>query len=321
MRMQDFGVQAMVTGFWRGAMLLLSACLLLAVAACGGSDGDVAVDRGPTTIVIDAKLNGLYWDAQQARLYLTDDDANAIRAWDGDEAFPVAAELPPLGDEQRTTLGQLTRGADGVLYTTRFGFSEYGAIVAAPDAGDAYNLEGPEVERRRIGITPGPGGTLITGWFRGGGAETPSGAISEVQLDGDQASERELVTGLSKPTGVVVVGDHLYVADQSESVVLRYSLTAARVQAAMAADGEVVAQFAADEGPDLMTADEDGVLYLGTGAGKLYAIDPDGAVDTLATGWPGIRGVAWDGDARRLFAAVAPDAGEEQASIRIVPVD
>ena len=49
----------------RGASWTRSACAalatsvaLLALAACGGSDDDV--DRGPTTIELQAKLNGLY---------------------------------------------------------------------------------------------------------------------------------------------------------------------------------------------------------------------------------------------------------------------
>lgn len=303
------------------ALVALFVLPALMLAACGGSDDAVdSADRGPTTLALDARLNGLYWDPAQARLYLTDDDANAIRAWDEEEAFPVVAELPPLDADQRATLGQVTR-VDGVLYTTRFGFSEYGAIVAAPDTGDAYDLDGLDTSRRRIGVTPTAEGTLVTGWFRGGAAGAATGAVSEVLLDGAAASEHELVTGLNKPTGVVVSGDRLYVADQSEGVVLAYSLAAVRAQAATAADGEVVARIPGDDGPDLMTSDADGVLYVGTGAGDLYAVDTDGDLRSLATGWPGIRGLAWDGEAIRLFAAVAPEADGEPASIRILPLD
>lgn len=295
------------------------------VAACGGSDAGAVVDRGPTELPVDARLNGLYWDAPQARLYLTDDGANVVRVWDGDAGFPVFADLPPMQAEQRATLGQITRGADGVLYTTRFGFSAYGAIVAIPGGGAAHDLAGLDVTRRRLGVTPTPDGTLLTGWFLGGAAGNDSGAVSEVTVHADgSAGERDLIRGLNKPTGLVVVGDDLFVADQGQDVLRRYALSELRARAtpAQAADGDVVARFDDGEKPDLMTAGDDGTLYIGGGAGNLYAIGAQGERNTLATGWRGgVRGLAWDGAAGRLFAAVMAADDEERPTVRIVPLD
>ena len=160
---------------------LATSVALLALAACGGSDDDV--DRGPTTIELQAKLNSLYWDARASRLYLTDDDAgvNAIKTWDGDKGFSVVYPLPAMAADQRATLGQLTRGADGNLYATRFGFGSYGTVVVVPPTGSSFNLMGLDGARRRIGITPTADGKLIDGWFRGGGSG-PSGVISELTL-------------------------------------------------------------------------------------------------------------------------------------------
>lgn len=295
-----------------------AAATLLALSACGGD----SVDRGPTTIPVTAKLDGLYWDAAQARLYLTDDDANAIKSWDGGQNFSVAYQLPAMEAGQRTTLGQLTRGADGNLYATRFGFGSYGTVVAAPQAGQAYNLTGLEGTRRRIGITPTADAKLIVGWFRGGNAATPSGVISELTLGaGGQASEKDLVTALSKPAGVTVVGDQLFVADQGTGKLLAYSLTGVRAQPATAESGRVVASFTTTDGLDLMTAATDGTLYFGGSGGTLYAVSPQGAVKTLASGWPGIRGVALDAENKRLFVAVTAPQSGGSASIRIVPLD
>lgn len=308
--------------------LLATAALLLAmvlVVACGGSDDGAVVDRGPTALPVDASLNGLYWDAAQTRLYLTDDNANVVCVWDDGADFPVFADLPPMQAEQRATLGQITRGADGVLYTTRFGFSEYGAIVAVPDNGDAHDLTGLDVTRRRLGITPTPDDTLLTGWFRGGAAGNDSGAVSEVSVRADgSASERDLIVGLNKPTGLALVGDALLVADQSEDVLRRYALSELRARSApaLAADGDVVIRFDDGEKPDLMTAGEDGTLYIGTGAGNLYAISLEDERTPLATDWSGgIRGLAWDGAAGRLFGAVMAADEEDRPTVRIVPLD
>ena len=75
--------------------------------------------------------------------------------------------------------------------------------------------------------------------------------------------------------------------------------------------------------PLLLNPDEgaNGTLYFGTGTGSLYAVDSQGGFKTLATGWPGIRGVAVDNANRRLFAAVGAVQADGPSSIRIVPLD
>lgn len=120
----------------RRALLAGASAALLVLGACGGGDD---VDRGPTTIPVAAKLNGLFWDAQQSRLYLTDDEpvANEIKTWDGGEKFSSAVKLPDMEEGQRTTLGQIARGPGGHLYVTRFGFGSYGTVVVAPKSGAA----------------------------------------------------------------------------------------------------------------------------------------------------------------------------------------
>lgn len=309
------------TSLWARARTLLLAgasAAALALAACGGSDG---VDRGPTTIPVTAKLNGLFWDAQESRLYLTDDDANAVKRWDGDEKFSTVSALPAMEQGQRNTLGQLTRGPGGHLYITRFGFGSYGTVVVLPRSGLAYNLGNLDPTRRRISLIAAPDGKLLTGWFRGGMAGATSGNVSELTLQGGAASERELVSALNKPVGLAVVGDQLYVADQGAAQVLAFSLAAVRAAPATAADGRVVTTFTPADGIDLMTAGSDGSLYVGTNKGTLYRIGADGVTKELVSGWPGIRGLALDADNRRLFAAVAAADEQSPSTIRIVPLD
>lgn len=285
----------------------------VALSACGGGGSDV--DRGPTTLPVAAKLNGLYWDKAESRLYLTDDAANNIRVWDGNQAFPAYAALP-TAPASGATLGQLTRRSDGTFYTTRFGFGTDGAVVAVPKSGTAFNLEGTDPKRRRIGITTAPDGALLDGWFIKGGA----GAVSQLSMNGQQASERELVTGLGKPVGLAVAGDTLYISDQNSGQLLSYSLSKVRAQPAGLADGKLVATFTTLDGIDLMTAAPDGTLFFGGSGGKLFQVNPKGETSVLASGWPKIIGVAYDESNRRLFAAVAAPDASGTASVRIVPV-
>ncbi len=285
----------------------------LSLAACGGSDD---IDRGPTTIAVNAKLNGLYWDAGESRLYLTDDATNTIKVWNGDESFDVQATLPPA-PASGATLGQLTRTSDGTFYTTRFGFGTDGTVVAVPKTGVPFNLSGLEALRRRIGITTTPDGALVDGWFIKGG----TGSISQLAVNGGQGTEQELVRGLGKPVGLAVTGDRLIVTDQNTARVTAYSLTDARVQPLGADSGQVLATFTTLDGLDLMAAASDGTLYMGGSGGTLYQVSTSGAVKTLATGWPAIRGVAVDTANRRLFAAVAGAQTTDPSSIRIVPLD
>ena len=83
----------------------------------------------------------------------------------------------------------------------------------------------------------------------------------------------------------------------------------------------MVAQFTSADSLDLMTAGPDGTLYFGSGTGSLYAVNLQGGFKTLASGWPGIRGVAVDAANQRLFVAVTAEKADGPASIRIVPID
>ncbi len=288
---------------------------LVGLSACGGGSDTVA-DRGPTTLPVSAALNGLFWDKGDTRLFLTDEAANAIRVWDGAKAFPQHAALPPA-PASGGSLGQLTRTADGTLYVTRFGFGTDGAVVAVPKTGAAFNLGGTDSLRRRIGITTAPDGALLNGWFIKGG----SGTVSQLTVTGQQAVEKDLITGLGKPVGLAAVNDTIYVSDQNTGNVLAFSLSTARAKAATLGDGKVVATFTTLDGIDLMTAAADGTLFFGGTGGKLFKVSPTGAVSTLATGWPKIKGVTYDEANRRLFAAVSAADATSTPTVRIIPID
>lgn len=293
------------------------ASALLALTACGGGSSD-PVDRGPTTLPVSAKLNGLYWDKSEGKLYLTDDTANNIRVWDGAKDFPAYAALT-AAPASGATLGQLTRTTDGTFYVTRFGFGTDGAVVAVPKSGAAVNLSGTDPVRRRMGITTAPDGTLLDGWFNGGKG-IGTGTVSLLTVTGSQASERDLITGLGKPVGLAVVGDTLYLNDQNAGKLLSYSWSGVRATPATLAGATTVAEFTTTDGIDMMTAASDGTLFFGGSGGTLYQVSPQGKVSTLASGWPKIIGVAYDEANRRLFAAVGAADANSTSSVRIVPI-
>ena len=302
----SFGVRRMLLVGLAGAAVTLSAC------GGGGSDAD----RGPTTLSVSADLNGLYWDKSESRLFVSDEKANTIRVWEGGTQFAQYAALP-TAPASGSTLGQVTRGSDGTVYVTRFGFGTDGAVAAVPKSGAAYNLTGTDSLRRRIGITPTPDGSLLDGWFIKGGA----GAVSELKISGTAATETELITGFGKPVGLAVVRDAVYVSDQNSGQVLSFSLAKLRAAPATVADGKLIATFSSSDGIDLMTAASDGSLFFGGSGGKLFRVSPKGDISVLASGWPKIRGVAYDEKNRRLFVGVVAADAASQSSVRIVPID
>lgn len=325
---------------WALRMALGATALVL--AACGG--GGNSADRGPTNITLaSADSNGIYWDAAESRLYLTDDTTNAILTWDGDgrTTFSNYVNLPallPPATATQVSIGELTRAANGTFYTTRFGFGNAGTVIAVSQARVATNLTGLDPVRRRIAVTVTGAGEILDNWFvtpPSPNATSTGGAISLLTVNGGAATERELVTGLSKPVGSVVVGRTLFVADQTTGRVTSFPLDALLAAPRTAAQGTFIASFTADlsvpgnDNIDLMTADAAGNLYLGGRGGKLYRVTPAGVVtllDSLNTAAsPGllqIRGVAVDNVNRRLFVVVhTTDTARAPNALRIVPLN
>lgn len=338
---------------FRGSAILRSVVLSLLLpallVACGGND-DPFIDRGPTTIALTADPNGAYWDAGERKLYLTDDNTNAILVWDGDgtTTFSNHATLPalvPPATPTQVSLGELARAPDKTFYVTRFGFGNAGTVIEVSPAKVARNLTGLNAVRRRIALTRTAAGEWIDSWFTtppSPGPATTNGSISllTVATDGS-ATERELVTGLSKPVGTATVGRTLYVSDQATGRLLSFALDTLLAAPATAAQGTTVASFttnlvSGDPGAltadniDLLTASTDGTLFFGGRGGKLYRVNSaTGTVTTLLTlntaADPGrlqVRGVAHDAVNKRLFVAVhSTDITRAGNSLRIVPLD
>ncbi len=323
--------------------VLAAAVLAGVLAVCGGGGSGPVIDRGPTHIALSADANGIYWDSGEAQLYLTDDNTNSLLVWDGDgkTSFSAYASLPPLlpaATPSQVSIGELTRAADRTFYTARFGFGNAGTIMTVNATRVATNLGGLDPVRRRIAMTVTGAGELLTSWFTAPpspNASSTNGNVSLLTVNGVNASERQLVTGLSKPVGVAVVGRTLYVSDQTTGKLLSFPLDAVLATPRTAAQGTLVATFTADlsvpanDNLDLLTAGPDGNLYVGGRGGKLYRVSPAGVVTQLdnintvaAPGLLQIRGIAVDAGNRRLFVVVhSTDLARAPNAVRIYPLN
>ena len=198
---------------------------------------------------------------------------------------------------------------------TRFGYSLAGAIMQASSDGQTVTtIAGLDVKRRRIGLTVASDGTVYDGWFTVVGSGMPmNGTVSKVALDG--TGETDLVTGIGKPVGVLALGDGLYISDQMAGVVLKTPL----------ASPGTTTTFATVPGADALAAGPGGVIYAASKNGEVFSIATDGTATSLKDGYKAIRGVAYDGDHKRLFFsepdAGSPDGGAGMPMLHVIPID
>lgn len=270
-----------------------------AEAGGGGLGGAAPVDRGPTVLDVDGDPNGLYWDAGQSALLVADDNGNRVLKWSDADGFDLVAELPTPSGEG-AGLGQLVRTDDGTIVVTRFGFGTDGDVAFVEPNGTTGVVPNISTERRRIGLSIGGDGTLYDGYFVRLANGDRLGSVAMLSLAG---TEQEVMTGLSKPVGVLVIGDALFVSDQDLGQILTAPL----------ATPEPYGVVADVDGPDLLAAGPDGSLFTGSTGGELYQVSASGEASVLQGGFQQIRGVAYDPDHERLF--VADHDGDETDGI------
>src|SRR5690606_23738351 len=102
-----------------------------------------------------AEPNGLHYRADQATLYIADDDNNRVLTRADDGTFGVFVEIPnPSGDPGADGLGDLDFAADGALFVPRFGFGMpgLGAIFQVTPDGVATAIAGVNDAWRRVGL-------------------------------------------------------------------------------------------------------------------------------------------------------------------------
>lgn len=297
-------------------LLLLSACDGGAGDAGVGGSGDdggggsaPVVERGPAIVEIEGDPNGLWWDESTQALLVADDDGNRILQWTDADGLSLVTELPAASPEG-AGLGQVVVTQDRTIVVPRFGYGTAGDVVYVPASGEAAIVPGLATERRRIGLTIAPDGTLFDSWFVRMESGDRVGAVGELSLSG---AEPEILTGLQKPVGVLVLGDDLFVSDQDLGQILKAPLS----------DPTTFMVLAAVPSPDLLAAGPDGSLFTGSEGGNVFQIDPQGSTSVFEGGFDTVRGIAYDSTNRRLF--VANHVGHEEDgvvhTIHILPVD
>jgi hypothetical protein len=199
---------------------------------------------------------------------------------------------------------------DGTVVITRFGYGTRGDIVALAPSGEARVIAALDPARRRIGLTATPDGTLFDDWFAKGEGSERSGAVSQLSLT---SPERDIISDLKKPVGVLAVGNDLFVSDQDAGQVLRASLS----------DPAERVVYAAVDKPDLLALGPERSLFVGSTTGTLHRIDSNAKVTAFAAGFQQVRGIAYDPTHRRLFVADhdADGSNGSHHAIRILPVD
>ncbi len=275
----------------------------------GGAGGSApAVDRGPTTIPLDGDPNGLFWDDAEQALFIADDNQNRVLKWTDEEGLELAADLPP-GPPDSAGLGQVVRTADGTLVVPRFGGGTAGDVVFVDADGNGGIVPDLDPVKRRIGMAIGLDGTLYDSYFVSLNG-TKFGAVAALDLAG---TEVDVLQGLDKPVGVLVMGSDLYVSEQMAGRIVKAPLGAP----------DQVAVLAQLDTPDLLCQGPEGSLFTGGKAGDVRQISADGKVNEFAGGFQEIRGVAYDPTNRRLFLS-DHDANESDGvthRLQILPVD
>lgn len=286
-----------------------------ATTETGSGTSDAAPTTGDTTgapaqcetfppyrIDVQAEPNGLYYRVDEARLYIADDDNNRVLVRDEDETLAVFAEIPnPSGDPGSDGLGDLDFAADGALYLPRFGFGMpgLGAIFRVAADGTAEAIAGVDDEWRRVGLDYDDArGLLYVATYSRDADDVYTGWIASV--DPVAGVETMIVGGLSKPVGIAVLGDTLFVGDQAQRQLFKLDLEAAAPALTLVSD-----EF---ESLDLMETTPDGALLVlsydtANSTGRVYRVTQDGAITTVAEGDWEPRGIAFDGVSRIFVSA------------------
>lgn len=303
----------------------------------GANDASDAssVDRGPTTIDFSGDPAGLFWEyGLNGGLYVADQAANRIVKWTDLAGFGKTWALP-APQNSGSTLGQIVRELDGTMFVPRAGSGGDNTVLWITNLGDAGDLSlSPDASLddtvTRQGFTLLPDNTTLdTRYALDADIDANVGIVATLKLPG---TEKQLVTGLSRPLAVVYNEGRLYVADGDLGEVIAISQTGGSfLQDAGSGGGSDAGDgggaqhgrvFAAIDQPNFACAGADGDLFVTSVTGTVYRISSAGAVSHVATGLKELRGVAFDGAAKRLFVAEhdPADAGA-QNTIRIYPID
>jgi sugar lactone lactonase YvrE len=291
---------------WLAALLLSIAC-----APRAPEPTTPAVTPTQQRLDFDGDPNGLFWDAANQTLLIADAAHGRIVRWTDAGGFAPFLDLAAGAEGEAADIGQLVMTSNGTLFVTRFGHGKSGGILRVAPGEKPVALPDLNPQRRRIGLTINSDGRIFDTWFKrhGEGEGEREGGISEVRPD---EGEIDIIAGLAKPVGVLATKDKLFFSDQELGQVLSAPLATPAARRVFAKLPE----------PDLLTAGPDDSILVASKAGSVQRIDAAGNVTALASGWSSVRGVAYDAEHRRFFAAEHAGKGKDaKHALHIVPVN
>jgi len=157
-----------------GVAALLLAALPLAGLRAASQEGPAEAPRYRTIPFPDGDPATLAWDEEKAPLYVADNENNHLWEWTEAGGLRVLATTPdPRGAKEAhaTFVGQVVRLANGTLVVPRFGKpgGGYGGIVFVNGpSGESGVVPNLDPQRRRLGLTVAPDGTLYGSYFGDG---------------------------------------------------------------------------------------------------------------------------------------------------------
>jgi hypothetical protein len=298
---------------------VVMAALFTGACASGGGTASAPLN-GSLKVPVAGAPNGVDVRDADGAVFVTDDSGSSI-VFTPDIAaaspsFSTFAQIP--ADGGRTSLSQIAFAPNGHLLVERFGFGTSSAVFDVAPNGQVALASDTNPARRRLGLLVLDGGTFLSSWFSKEGDAPAAGGVSMITRGETPGSvvERDLVTGLGKPVGLVTVGDTLFISDQAANRIVKVDLLEARtanepVQAS--------ATFATVDAPDLLAAMPDGRLYTKCGAHAVCSFSKRGRATVVADDLDEPRGVAVDVARKRLVIADRGGRGKP-AYLRVVPI-
>jgi hypothetical protein len=297
----------------RGVALVVLVCGLVQMVGCASQRP--TIDPG---VALNARPNAIVVHSGDGVIYMTDDATSSVLRSDDGHSFSRYAGIPTVAG-QGVSLSQIAFDAEGNLLVGRFGFGSAGAVFSVGGPDHVIGLQGLDPARRRLGLAPAGRNRALSTWFvkHGDAPETGGLSLLEYNTATGEVTERDLVTDLGKPVGVVVLGFQVFVADQARNVIVRVSVPELQ-QAAQPLS--MLKVFAHIVHPDLMVADEsEGTLYTRCNAASFCRIEADGTVSEIATGFHDARGVALNSSTRELYVVDRAEPGGT-SYLRTVPL-
>lgn len=299
-----------------GRALIASCAIAIAVSGCFSPSG---IGDPPYTLAVDALANGIAVRPKDGDLFVTDDTTNAILAEHDGREFSSFGTVPVVAG-QSNGLSQVTLTPDGSeVLVARFGFGTAGAVFGVSGADSSSPWMGIDPNRRRLGLVSLGGGRALSTWFEKHGSTPPAGGLSLLTYDKatHAATERDLLTGLDKPVGVVVSGSTVIVSEQGANTVVSANLDALLSSAQPTNKVTILARVT---GPDLLAIDDRGTVYTKCNKTGVCSIAKDGTVMELANDLRNARGIAVDTMRHILYVVDRSRAPGQASYIRSFPI-